>query len=117
MAKSALRAGRLRDYLLREVSELIRSKIRDPRVGQITVTDVDVSLDGSFARVYFTRLGEDHDKELLEKILNNAQGFIRSQIAKNLNMRVMPNIAFKYDETFEQGDRISRLLSAANLKT
>jgi ribosome-binding factor A len=103
--------------LLREVSELIRSKIRDPRVGQITVTDVDVSLDGSFARVYFTRLGEDNDKELLEKILNNAQGFIRSQIAKNLNMRVMPNIAFKYDDTLEQGDRISRLLSAANLKT
>jgi ribosome-binding factor A len=67
--------------------------------------------------VYFTRLGEDHDKELLEKILNNAQGFIRSQIAKNLNMRVMPNIAFKYDDTLEQGDRISRLLSAANLKT
>jgi ribosome-binding factor A len=117
LAKSALRAGRLRDYLLREVSELIRSKIRDPRVGQITVTDVDVSLDGSFARVYFTRLGEDHDKELLEKILNNAQGFVRSQIAKNLNMRVMPNIAFKYDDTLEQGDRISRLLSAANLKT
>ena len=64
--------------MLREVSELIRSKIRDPRVGQITVTDVEVSLDGSFARVYFTRLGEDHDKELLEKIQSGKRGFGRA---------------------------------------
>ncbi|MBA4740791.1 MAG: 30S ribosome-binding factor RbfA [Burkholderiales bacterium] len=117
MAKSTLRAGRLRDYLLREISELVRSKVRDPRVGQITITDVEVSPDGSFARVYFTRLGDDQNKEVLEKILNNAQGFVRSCVAKNLNMRVMPNIAFKYDDSMEHGDRISRLLAAANLKT
>ena len=108
MVKSTQRAGRLRDYLLREISELVRSKIRDPRIGDITITDVDVSPDGSFARVFFTRLGQDHDK---------AQGFIRSQIAKHLHMRATPNIAFKYDDTLEQGDRISRLLAEARLKS
>ena len=117
MVKSTQRAGRLRDYLLREISELVRSKIRDPRIGDITITDVDVSLDGSFARVFFTRLGQDHDKTQIEETLNKAQGFIRSQIAKHLHMRVTPNIAFKYDDTLEQGDRISRLLAEARLKS
>ena len=95
---------------------MVRSKIRDHRVGQITITDVDVSPDSSFARVYFTRLGEDYDKATVEDILNKAQGFVRTHIAKNLNMRVAPHIAFKYDDTLEQGDRISRLLSEANEK-
>ncbi|MBT6183981.1 MAG: ribosome-binding factor A, partial [Betaproteobacteria bacterium] len=70
MVKSTQRAGRLRDYLLREISELVRSKIRDPRIGDITITDVDVSPDGSFARVFFTRLGQDHDKTQIEETLN-----------------------------------------------
>ena len=106
----------MRDYLLREISELVRSKIRDPRVGQITITDVEVSLDSSFAKVYFTRLGDDYDKLMLENILNKAQGFVRVHIAKNLNMRVAPHISFKYDDTLEHGDRISRLLAEANVK-
>ena len=103
--------------MLRDISELIRSKVRDPRVGQITITDVAVSPDSSFAKVFFTRFGEDHDKSTIEDILNKAQGFVRTHIAKNLNMRVAPHISFKYDDTLEHGDRISRLLSEANLKT
>ena len=68
-------------------------------MGQITITDVAVSPDSSFAKVFFTRLGEDHDKSTIEDILNKAQGFVRTHIAKNLNIRVAPHISFKYDDT------------------
>lgn len=113
MNKKSQRSGRLRDFLLREISELVRQKVRDPRVGNITITDVDVSPDGSFARVFFTRMGEDEGQSEIEDVLNKAQGFFRSHIAQSLNMRVAPNIVFQYDGSFEESDRISRLLSEA----
>jgi len=111
--KKSQRSGRLRDFLLREISELVREKLRDPRVGNITITDVDVSPDGSFARVFFTRLGEDERQSEIEGVLNKAQGFVRSHIAQSLHMRIAPNIVFQYDSSFEESDRISRLLSEA----
>lgn len=98
---------------MREISELVRSRIRDPRIQGVTITDIDVSQDGSHAQIFFTTLSKTNDHQNIEKRLNKAAGFVRSEVAKTLNMRVVPSLVFRYDRTIEDSDRINQLLSHA----
>jgi ribosome-binding factor A len=106
------RPQRLGDLIQREVSELIRLELRDPRVGMLTITSVDVSPDMSHAKVFFTLLDKDRLADTLHG-LNRSAGFLRSQLAKRLRMYTTPGLRFEYDESVERGDRLSRLIDSA----
>jgi ribosome-binding factor A len=106
------RPERLGDLIQREVSELIRLELRDPRVGMLTITSVDVSPDMSHAKVFFTLLEKDKLEDTLHGLKRSA-GFLRSQLARRIKMYTTPELRFEYDESVERGDRISRLIDAA----
>jgi ribosome-binding factor A len=105
------RQQRLGDLIQREVSELIRLEVRDPRVGMITITSVDVSPDMSHAKVFFTILEKQKLQATLDGLKRSA-GFLRSQLAKRIKMYTTPELRFEYDESVERGDRISRLIDS-----
>ena len=95
----------------RELSELVQRELRDPRVGMITLTGVDVSPDFSHAKVFFTTLSKGHVEEA--KVgLRRAAGFLRSQLAKRIKLYTTPELRFEYDESVERGDRLSRLIDS-----
>jgi ribosome-binding factor A len=106
------RPQKLGDVIQRELSELVQRELRDPRVGMITITSVDVSPDLSHAKVFFTTLDAAHVKEA-EQGLKRAAGFLRSQLAKRIKLYTTPELRFSYDESVERGDRLSRLIDSA----
>ena len=111
MKRSSGRAQRLGDLMQRELSELIRLELRDPRVGMITLTSVDVSPDMSHAKVFFTMLEKDKLDDILYGLKRSA-GFLRSQLAKRIKMYTTPELRFAYDESVERGDHLSRLIDS-----
>jgi len=106
------RPQRLGDLIQREVSDLIRLEVRDPRVGMITITSVDVSPDIKHAKIFFTVLEKEKLQETLAG-LNRSAGFLRSQLAQRLKMYTTPELRFVYDESVERGDHLSRLIDSA----
>lgn len=112
MKRAQGRPQRVGDLIQRELSELVARELRDPRVGMVTLTAVDVSPDMSHAKVLFTLL----DKERLEEVqegLRRAAGFLRSQLAKRVKLYSIPELRFEYDESVERADRLSRLIDSA----
>ena len=106
-----LRPQKVADLIQRELSDLLRRDVRDPRVGMITLTSVDVSPDLSHAKVFFTLL----DKNLLDETIHGLQraaGFLRSQLAHRMKMYTTPELRFVYDESVERGDRLSQLIDS-----
>lgn len=97
----------------RELSDVIRLELKDPRVGMITLTDVEVTPDGAHAKVYFTLLGEPSRVDEAAHGLRHAAGYLRSQLAKRLAVRVVPQLQFQYDPSVERGARLSQLIDAA----
>ncbi len=95
----------------REIAELVRLEINDPRVKLVTITDVDVAGDYSHAKIFFTRLDGKHDEAL--EGLERASGFIRNQLARSLKLRVMPQLHFAYDASVERGTQLSQLIDDA----
>ena len=112
MKRGQGRPQRLGDLIQREVSDLIRLEVRDPRVGMITITSVDVSPDMSHAKIFFTVLEKEKLRETLEG-LGRSAGFLRSQLAKRIKMYTTPELRFAYDKSVERGDRLSRLIDEA----
>ena len=105
------RPQKLGDLIQRELSELVQRELRDPRVGMITITGVDVSPDLSHAKVFFTLLSEAHLDEARAG-LKRAAGFLRSQLAKRIKLYTTPELRFEYDESVSRGDRLSRLIDS-----
>ena len=105
------RPQRLGDLIQREVSELIRLEVRDPRVGMITITSVDVSPDLSHAKIFFTVLEKQKLEDTLAGLRRSA-GFLRSQLARRIKMYTTPQLRFEYDESVERGDHLSRLIES-----
>jgi ribosome-binding factor A len=103
------RSQRVSDLLREEISDIIIYKLKDPRIGFVTVTGVDVTDDIKIAKVYVSIL-DDEQKEITLEILNSAKSFIRSNLLKRLRMRSIPLIEFKLDTSIEYGNRIERLL-------
>lgn len=113
MPKDFPRSRRIAEQVQRELSEIIRLELKDPRVGMITITDVEVTSDYAHARVYFTTLGEKARIEEAAKGLQHAAGYLRSQLARRLNVRSVPELQFEYDPSVERGARLSQLIDAA----
>ena len=99
------------DLIQRELSDLIRRELRDPRVGMVTLTSVDVSPDMSHAKVFFTIL-DSGKKDETAKGLQRAASFLRAQLSRRMSMYTTPELRFVYDESVERGDRLSRLIDS-----
>lgn len=107
---SSIKQKRLGAIIRRDISEIIQYDLKDPNVGFITVTDVKVSNDHSYATVYVTFMGRGYQKKEGMEALERAKGFIRSQLAQQLDIRRCPELIFKIDETEERGQRIDEII-------
>lgn len=105
------RTDRVAQQIQRELAELVRLEINDPRVKLVTITGVEVANDYSHAKVFFTRLDGKNEEAKLG--LERAGGFLRSQLARSLKLRIMPQLHFVYDESVERGSRLSQLIDQA----
>jgi len=113
--KRSGRPEKLGDLIQRELSDLLHRQLRDPRVGMVTITAVDVSPDLSHAKIFFTTLDKSHLAQASEG-LQRAAGFLRSQLARRIKLYSTPELRFVYDESVERGDRLSRLIDATREK-
>ena len=113
--KRSGRPEKLGDLIQRELSELLHRELRDPRVGMVTITAVDVSPDLSHAKVLFTVFEKDRLEDTLAGLARSS-GFLRSQLARRIKLYTTPELRFVYDESVERGDRLSRLIDATREK-
>jgi ribosome-binding factor A len=114
MPKDFPRTRRIGEQLQRELAGLIRDDVRDPRVGMVTVSAVDVTRDLAHAKVFVAVLGGDAEQtaETVEA-LNNAAGYLRKLLGQRLRLRTVPALHFHYDESFDRGARLSQLIDQA----
>jgi len=103
------RSQRVADLLRKEIADIIIYRLKDPRIGFITVTGVDVTDDIKLARVYVSIFREGERKTTLE-VLDSAKSFIRSELSKRLRMKFIPSIEFRLDTSIEYGNKIEELL-------
>jgi len=113
MPKDFPRARRVADQMQRELSKLIRLELKDPRIGLVTITEVEVTRDLEHAKVYFTSLGGQAEHEACLAGLTRASGFLRSQLAHRMQLRQVPKLAFVYDQSIERGIALSQLIETA----
>ncbi|SDK56303.1 30S ribosome-binding factor RbfA [Billgrantia gudaonensis] len=109
------RTDRVGDQLQKELAVLIQREVKDPRLGMVTVSGVTVSRDLGYADVYVTLLGEESPERIREnlQVLKNAAGFLRSQIARRIKLRHVPELRFHFDESVVRGQRLSSLIDEA----
>jgi ribosome-binding factor A len=115
MAKEYSRTQRVADYLQRELATLIQHEIRDPRVGMVSITGVNVSRDMGYAKIYYTVLGCDSSEDASEstEALNKAAGFLRSQLSRDSSMRSIPQLRFYFDSSVGRGRDMEDLIRRA----
>lgn len=109
-----IRSGRVGEQLKKELSQILQSELKDPRIGFITVTGVEVTGDLQQAKVYISVLGSDEQKEDTLRGLARATGFIRTEVGRRIRLRHTPEILFKFDESIEYGSHIEKLLADIN---
>lgn len=110
----SLRSNRVGEQMKKELSDIIGRKLKDPRVGFVTVTDVAVTGDLQQATVYISVLGNEHQREDTLKGLEKAKGFIRTEIGHRIRLRKTPELFFEFDESIDYGNRIETLISQLN---
>ena len=110
---TAARRARIADQIQRELADLIRLEVRDPRVGMVTLTGVEVSRDQSHAKVFFTALGPEEAAADAREGLQRAAGFLRSGLAHRLSTRSVPELHFEHDVSVERGARLAKLIEEA----
>jgi len=114
MPKDYPRARRVAEQIQRELADLIRFELKDPRVGlMVTLTDVEVTQDMSHAKVFFTVMGDTGQITEIQHALQHAAGFLRTQLSQRMKLRTMPQLHFLYDESVERGMRLDRLIDQA----
>lgn len=104
------RQARLGEQIALEVSDLLRTRVKDPRVGFASITRVEVSGDLRYAKIYVSVMGEKEEKKGTIEALSHATGFIRRELAARLTIRFMPEIVFKLDNSIEQGAHVLGLI-------
>jgi ribosome-binding factor A len=105
------RLARLNEQLKREIAQLLRTHVRDPRVGVVSVTGVEVVADLAVAKVYVRIIGSDADRAETLEGLDAASPFLRSTLGRILHVRRVPELRFQLDRSFEHAQRIETLLS------
>ena len=113
--KEFSRSQRVAEQLQREIAQIVQREVKDPRIGFVTISDVDVSKDFAHAQVFFTLLQNSDEQRLAaQEALNNMAGFIRHLLGKSLRMRVIPQLHFHYDKSIENGATLNELIIKAN---
>ena len=110
-SKSYPRSSRVAHQIQRALSELIRREVRDPRLGMVTLTEVQVSKDLSYAKVFYSVLGAE--TEMAQEILNDAADMLRGPVGRALGLRHSPELRFVNDELIEKGAKLSALIQKA----
>lgn len=105
------RANRVAEEIKKEITQMIRDEIKDPRIGFVTVTGVDVTPDIRYAKVFISVYGEEDNRAQSLEALEKAKGFIRSELGKRMRLRYTPEISFKFDTSIEYGAKIMKLLA------
>jgi ribosome-binding factor A len=112
MPRDFSRTQRVADQIQRELAELLRTEVKDPRIGLITLTGVEVSPDYAHAKVFYTSLDAEHLKAI-ETGLKRAAGFLRHELGQRIRLHTIPELHFVYDASVERGVRLSRLIDEA----
>lgn len=114
MAKEYSRSSRVSQQIQKELARILQQEVKDPRIGMVTISGVDLSRDLACAKVYvtFLTIGSQTNEESL-KGLNSASGYIRRLLGKAMSLRIVPEVRFCFDETLTEGLRISELVSGA----
>jgi ribosome-binding factor A len=113
MSAKSQRLGRIEGEMQRVLSTLVSREVRDPRVGNITLTSVSVAPDMSTARIWFVPFGDKHTPEEVSEGLNRASGFLRGELGRALQLRHAPKLEFIYDQQIERADKLTRLIDGA----
>jgi ribosome-binding factor A len=108
MAKEFSRGQRVAEQIRRELAELIRQEVKDPRVSFISLTDVELTPDYAHAKIFFTAMGGSIP-EILEG-LRRASGFLRHELGKRIRIHTLPELHFHHDRSVEEGSRLSQLI-------
>ncbi|KAA1036974.1 30S ribosome-binding factor RbfA [Macrococcus equipercicus] len=108
------RKERVGEQMKKELSEIISQKIKDPRVGFVTVTEVEVTGDLSLATVYVTVLGSDKERRETLAGLEKAKGFMKTEVGQRMKLRIVPELKFVYDESIDYGNKIERMIADLN---
>jgi len=113
MPKEFSRTKRVASQIQRELAQLIQFEVKDPRVGMVTVSAIELSRDLSYAKVYVTVLSANNEVGEALEGLNKAAGFLRRELGKRLSIRVTPQLTFLYDASVEHGANLSALIDKA----
>tara|TARA_R110002072_G_scaffold133803_4_gene274345 strand:+ start:27074 stop:27496 length:423 start_codon:yes stop_codon:yes gene_type:complete len=122
MPQDFKRTDRIADQMQRDLAELIRSSLKDPRIGMVTVNSVEVARDLGYADIYVTLLTvEDLDADSDQvkqtiKILNGAAGFLRTELGRMIKLRMIPQLRFHFDASVKRGRQLDQLISKARRK-
>lgn len=103
------RQDRVKEQIMRELAELVRTRLKDPRAGFITVNEVEVFFNDTATTEIYTVLNQDV-REITEEVLEHARGHLRSELAKRIKLFKIPELHFKYDESLERGMNLSALI-------
>jgi ribosome-binding factor A len=114
MSRSRLhhRKDRIQEEIKKEIADILHREVKDPRIGFISITDVEISDDLSYVKVFYSSLNEDKLDEIQEG-LDKATGYILSEIGKRIRLRLVPELSFRYDASLKRGAHIDRLLEEA----
>ena len=106
-----IRPEKVAHLMRREVADILERKLRDPRLGStVTVTDVQITHDLSFARIFVTVLGDEEARSRAMETLKRATGFVRHELGDRLDLREVPELRFEYDDSLDRGHRVEDLL-------
>ncbi|MHB8596473.1 MAG: 30S ribosome-binding factor RbfA [Ktedonobacteraceae bacterium] len=108
---NAYRQEKLGELIAAELSDLLRTRVKDPRVGFASITRVEMSGDLRYAKVFVSVMGDSEEQKETMKGLKNANGFLRHELASRLTLRFMPELVFKLDHSIEEGSRILELIN------
>ncbi|HMW55671.1 MAG TPA: 30S ribosome-binding factor RbfA [Accumulibacter sp.] len=111
--KGFSRRDRVSEQIRRELAEVIRSELKDPRVGMISLTEVEVSPDYAHAKVYFSSMAGSDTLDSVQAGLQQASGFLRSVLGRRISIHMIPQLHFVFDDSLERGAQISKLISEA----
>ena len=105
-----LRIDKVQEFIKQEVSQIIQKDIKDPRVGFVTVTDVEKTKDLRHAKIFLSLMGSDEQKKATWEALNRALGFMRSEIGKRIRLRCTPELSLHLDKSLDYSNHIQKLL-------
>ena len=111
--KNYSRKDRVSEQVRREIAELIRTELKDPRVGFISITDVEVTPDYAHAKIYFSSMKGEEGLEDILAGLSRASGFLRRELGRRIHLHTLPQLHFLYDSSLARGSELSQIIDKA----